>query len=163
MVVFETAALTQDLTFTGDLFAHLYVTTTGTDADFIVKLIDVYPDDAACELPDEECSDPMGGYQQMVRGEVMRAKYRNSFESPEPLVPGDVTEVSFDMEDIAHTFRTGHKMMVQIHSTWFPMVDRNPQQFLNMREVAEDDYQIATHRIYVSSEYPSHLTLKALD
>jgi putative CocE/NonD family hydrolase len=145
VVVFETEDLSEDLTFAGDLYAHLYVSTTGTDADFVVKLIDVYPDDASCELPDGGCTDPMGGYQQMVRGD------------------GEVTEVSFDMEDIAHTFRKGHKMMVQIHSTWFPMVDRNPQRFMNMREVAEGDYQVATHRVYFSSDYPSHLSLRALE
>lgn len=162
VVVFESEPLTDDLTFVGDLFAHLFVETTGTDADFIVKLIDVYPENAECELPNKDCSEPMGGYQQMVRGETMRAKYRNSFEYPVPLVPGEVTKVSFDMQDIAHTFRAGHKMMVQIHSTWFPMVDRNPQRFLNMREVTEDDYQVATQRIYFSKEFPSHLTLKTL-
>jgi putative CocE/NonD family hydrolase len=162
VITFESDILTEDLTFTGDLFAHLFVSTTGTDADFIVKLIDVYPDDMTCKLPDGGCTDPMGGYQHMVRGEVMRAKFRNSFEFPEALVPEEITEVSFDMQDIAHTFRAGHKMMVQIHSSWFPMVDRNPQQFLNMREVTEDDYQTATHRVYFSNEFPSHLTLKAL-
>jgi predicted acyl esterase len=99
----------------------------------------------------------------MVRGEVMRAKFRNSFEHPEPMVPGRVTEVSFDMEDIAHTFLPGHRMMVQIHSTWFPMVDRNPQQFMDMREATPEDLRVATHRVYLSSEYPSHLSLKRIE
>src|SRR5690606_34891966 len=104
--------------------------TGGTDADFIVKLIDVFPDDMPNypENPDVV----MGGYQLMVRGEVMRAKFRNSFEHPEPLDTTLVNRVSFDMQDAAHTFKKGHRIMVQIQSSWFPLVDRNPQQFMDI-------------------------------
>ena len=135
----------------------------GTDADFVVKLIDVYPGDATCELPDAPCSVPMGGFQQMVRGEVMRAKFRNSFEHPEPLVPGEVTEVRFDMQDVAHTFRRGHRMMVQVQSTWFPMVDLNPQRFVDIYHATAGDFQAATQRVYVSREHPSRLEMKVLE
>ena len=162
VLVFESPVLDADVTVTGDLFATLFVSTTGTDADFVVKLIDVYPGDARCELPDERCSVPMGGFQQMVRGEVMRARFRNSFEHPEALVPGEVTEVRFDMQDVAHTFESGHRMMVQVQSTWFPMVDLNPQRFVDIYHAAPEDYQAATHRIYVSAEHPSHLEIKVL-
>lgn len=163
VLVFETDPLLDDVTIAGDLTANLFVTTTGTDADFIVKLIDVYPGNMQCELPDESCSTQMGGFQQMVRGEVMRSKFRNSFEHPEPMTPGEVTEVSFDMQDAAHTFRKGHKIMVHIQSTWFPMVDRNPQQFMNMRETTEADYRVATHRVYFSPDHPSHISWRILE
>lgn len=163
VLVFESEPLEEPLTVAGELFANLFVSTTGTDADFIVKLIDVYPDDYECALPDEECSVPMGGFQQLVRGEVMRAKYRNSWEHPEALVPGEVTNVRFDMQDVGHTFLPGHKIMVQIQSTWFPMVDRNPQTFTDIYSATEEDYQKAAHRVYFSREHPSHLELSVLE
>ncbi len=164
VLVFESPVLTEDVTLTGDLFATLFVSTTGTDADFIVKLIDVYPGDARCQLPgDERCSVPMGGFQQIVRGEVMRGKFRESFSDPIPFVPGEVAEVTFDMEDVAHTFKAGHRMMVQVHSTWFPMVDRNPQRFMRIAEAGPDDYQVATQRVFVSAEHPSHLSVRVLE
>ncbi len=163
VLVFESPVLEEDVTLTGDLFATLFVSTTGTDADFVVKLIDVYPGDAECMLPDGDCSVPMGGFQQLVRGEVMRGKFRNSFSDPEPFTPGEVTEVTFDMEDVAHTFKRGHRMMVQVQSTWFPMVDRNPQRFMPIAEATEADFQAATHRVFVSPEHPSHLSVRVLD
>ena len=163
VLVFETPVLDADVTVTGDLFAALFVSSTGTDADFIVKLVDVFPGDAPCELPDAPCSVPMGGFQMMVRGEVMRARFRNSFEHPEALVPGEVARVRFDMEDVAHTFRRGHRMMVQVQSTWFPMVDLNPQRFVDIYHATPADYQAATQRVYLSPEYPSHLELRVLE
>lgn len=164
VLVFESPVLEEDLTLAGDLFATLFVTTTGTDADFVVKLIDVYPGDARCELPEgERCSVPMGGFQQLVRGEVMRGKFRESFSDPAPFVPGEVAEVTFDMEDVAHTFQAGHRMMVHVQSTWFPMVDRNPQRFMRIPEAGPDDYQAATHRVYLSAEHPSHLSVRVLE
>ncbi|MEM6327198.1 MAG: CocE/NonD family hydrolase [Bacteroidota bacterium] len=163
VLVFESPVLTEDVTLTGDLFATLFVTTTGTDADFIVKLIDVYPGDAECMLPDGDCSVPMGGFQQLVRGEVMRGKFRDSFSDPQPFTPREITEVTFDMQDVAHTFKRGHKMMVQVQSTWFPMVDRNPQRFMQIAEATERDYQTATHRVFVSREHPSHLSVRVLE
>lgn len=163
VLVFESEPLEEDVTMAGRLFANLFVSTTGTDADYIVKLIDVYPGDAECELPNAPCAVPMGGFQALVRGEVMRAKFRNSFVHPEPMNPGEITEVTFDMQDVGHTFRKGHKIMVQIQSTWFPMVDRNPQQFLDIYNADEEDFQSATHRVYFSREHPSHLKVQVLE
>ncbi len=163
VLVFETPVLEDDMTLTGDLFATLFVTTTGTDADFIVKLIDVYPGDAQCQIPDGDCSVPMGGFQQLVRGEVMRARYRDSFSEPSALVPGQIEEVTFDMQDVAHTFKRGHRMMVHVQSTWFPMVNRNPQQFMPIFQAEAGDYQTATHRVLLSPEYPSHLSVRVLE
>ncbi|MEX0601430.1 MAG: CocE/NonD family hydrolase C-terminal non-catalytic domain-containing protein, partial [Rhodothermales bacterium] len=144
----------------GRLFAHLFVSSTGTDADFIVKLIDVYPGDAECEV--EDCEVPIGGFQMLVRGEVMRARFRNSFEHPEPMEPGRVTGLRFDMQDVAHTFRKGHRMMVQIQSTWFPLVDRNPQTFTDIYHAEPDAYREATHRVFMGSEKASKLEMQLL-
>lgn len=162
VLVFESEVLTEDVTLAGTLFANLFASTTGTDADYIVKLIDVYPGDM--QVPGQD-GRPVnqGGFQFMVRGEVMRAKFRNSFEHPEPLTPGEVTEIRFDMQDVAHTFKAGHKIMVQIQSTWFPMVDINPQQFLDIYSADASQYQKASHRIHFSREHPSRLEVMVLE
>ncbi len=162
VLVYETDILTEDLTLAGELWADLYVSTTGTDADFIVKLIDVYPD-TATYIGANPQNVKMGGFQFMVRGEVMRAKFRDSFEYPEPMTPGKVTEIEFDMQDVAHTFLKGHKIMVQIQSTWFPMLDRNPQKFVDIYSAGYEDFQKATHRIYTAIGQPSHLKIKVLE
>lgn len=164
VLVYQSEVLVEDVTVVGPLDINLFVSTTGTDADFIVKLIDVYPDDFT-DLPTEEkyLDVPMGGYQMMVRGEVFRAKFRNSFEQPDPLTPGEVTEISFAAPDIFHTFKAGHRIMVQVQSTWFPLVDRNPQAFTDIYSATEDAFQSATHRIYRSAHYPSHLTIGRLE
>ena len=156
VVVFETDKLTEDLTLTGPVTADLWVSTTGTDADFVVKIIDVFPDQLRPPA-DADIDVPLGGYQMLVRGEVMRAKYRNSFEKPEPFVPGEPTRVSFSIPDIAHCFKKGHRLMVQVQSSWFPLVDRNPQKFVNIYECGEDDFQKADIRIYTGKEHPSGL------
>ena len=156
VLVFETGTLEEDITLTGPVTADLYVTTTGTDADFIVKIIDVFPDQVRPPA-DADIDVPLGGYQMLVRGEVMRGKYRNSFENPEPFVPGEVTKVSFSIPDLAHKFKKGHKLMIQVQSSWFPLVDRNPQKFVNIYECDEDDFQKATIRIYHDREHPSGL------
>lgn len=161
VLVYESSPLTKDVTVIGELFAHLYVTTTGTDADFIVKLIDVYPDDAP-DVGQGRRKIKMGGFQFMVRGEIMRAKYRNSFEHPEAMKPGEVTKVRFDMQDVAHTFLKGHKIMVQIQSTWFPLANRNPQVFTKQYKAPAESYQKATHRVYMTPDHPSHLELSTL-
>ncbi len=147
VLVYQTDVLTEDVTFAGPVTADLYVSSTGTDADFVVKLIDVYPDDAP-PIADPYLDVPMGGYQMLVRGEVMRAKFRNSFERPEPLVPGEVTQVRFETPDIFHTFETGHRVMVQVQSSWFPLVDMNPQTFTDIYHATEPDFQAATHTVY---------------
>jgi predicted acyl esterase len=134
---------------------------TGTDADFVVKLIDVFPDQAR-PVQGQDIDVPLGGFQMLVRGEVMRGKYRNSYEKPEPFVPGEVTGVSFELPDVAHTFRKGHKIMVQVQSSWFPLVDRNPQKFVNIYECDESDFQKSTIRIYSDTQHPSGIKVNVL-
>lgn len=163
VLVFQTEPLAEDLTLAGPLKPELFVATTGTDADWVVKLIDVYPD--GFRNPDfkeqgspwERTPNPMGGYQQLVRGEVMRGKYRDSLERPAPFVPGQPARVAWSMNDIFHTFRKGHRLMVQIQSTWFPLMDRNPQQFMNINEAKAGDYRKATHTVFHDAERPSGL------
>lgn len=160
VVVYESDTLTEDVTISGNVMADLFVSTTGTDADFVVKLIDVYPANAPSNSP--IAGTKMGGFQLLVRGDVMRAKFRNSFSKPEPMKPGEVTEVKFDMQDAAHTFKKGHKLMVQVQSSWFPLVDRNPQKFVNIYQATEADFQKATHRVYFSPQQPSSVMVSAL-
>lgn len=146
--VYQSDILTEDITLVGPLLAKLKVSTTGTDADYVVKLIDVFPEDMPNPEPNPQ-GVIMGGYQMLVRGEVLRGKFRNSFEVPEPFVPGEITDVQYTLPDVAHTFKKGHRIMIQIQHSWFPLVDRNPQQFLDIYNEAEDaDFQKATHRIY---------------
>ncbi|MFQ5627266.1 MAG: CocE/NonD family hydrolase [bacterium] len=158
VLVYQTEVLTEDVTLAGPITANLYISSTGTDADFIVKLIDVYPDDFP-EHADKYLDVPMGGYQMLVRAEVMRAKFRNSFEKPEPLVPGETTLVKWDTPDIFHTFKAGHRIMVQVQSSWFPLVDRNPQKFVDIYNAKEADFQAATQTIHRSAKYPSHISV----
>ena len=151
VITFETDHLSDDLTMAGEILVNLIVSITTTDADFIVKLIDVYPSDA----PETKATPghiSMGGYQQLVRHETMRGRFRNSFEKPEPFHPGQKEEVIFPMQDILHTFKKGHKVMIQIHSTWFPYIDRNPQKYVdNIFEAKEEDFTIGTITVYGSS------------
>lgn len=160
VLVFMTDTLQQAVRIAGNIQAHLFVSSTGTDADFIVKLIDVYPSNTPNNK--EKPNIQLGGYQLMVRGEVMRAKFRKSFETPEPLKPNKVEPVTFDMQDAAHTFKRGHRIMVQIQSTWFPLVDRNPQIFTDIYQADASAFQPAQQRIYFSPRYPSHLELMSL-
>jgi len=162
VMVYESDVLTEPVTLTGPLVADLFVSTTGTDADFVVKLIDVFPDSLR-DYPDNDNSVPMAGYQMLVRGEVLRGRYRNSFEDPEPFVPGEVTSVRFEIPDVAHTFKPGHRIMVQVQNSWFPLVDRNPQTYVNIYEANEADFQKATHRIYHDSAHPSGVRVQVLD
>ena len=161
VLVYETKPLEEDLTFAGPLKATLHVSTTGTDADWVVKLVDVY----AGDFPDPNPNPAhvaMGGYQQLVRGDVFRGKFRKSFEKPEPFEPGQVTKVEFSIPDIFHTFRRGHRVMVQVQSSWFPLVDRNPQTFVNIPTAKPEDFQKATHRIYRSGNAASALVVQVL-
>jgi len=162
VLVYRTDVLTEDVTLAGPVTADLFISTTGTDADFVVKLIDVYPDDAP-GVDEPYLNVPMGGYQMLVRGEVMRAKFRNSFEVPQPLAPGEVTRVTFDAPDIFHTFRAGHRIMVQVQSSWFPLVDMNPQTFVDIYNASEADFRTATHTLYRSADYPSRVTVGRLE
>jgi len=149
----ESAPLESDLTIAGDITAHLFASTTGSDADWIVKLIDVYPEQVADNWP-------MSGYELMVANEVFRGRYRRSFQRPEAIVPGAVSEYPFSLHTQDYTFRKGHRLMVQVQSSWFPLIDRNPQTFVrNIFEAEERDFQPATQRIYRSLAYPSHVAL----
>lgn len=161
VMVYQTPPLTNDITVAGPLIADLFVSTTGTDADYVVKLIDVFPDDFPNNDPNPTNIE-MGGYQMLVRGEVMRGKFRNSFEKPEPFVPGQITEVKYSLPDISHTFKAGHRIMVQVQNSWFPLVDRNPQKFTDIYHAAEDDFQKAMHKIYHSAASPSHIVIPVI-
>ncbi|OOQ60860.1 CocE/NonD family hydrolase [Mucilaginibacter pedocola] len=145
---YETDVLDKDVTLAGPLTADLMVALSGTDADFIVKLIDVLPDDAPAN-PDTRYT--MAGYQMLVRAETMRGKFRNSFEKPEPFVPGKPTQVKFSLPDVAYTFKKGHRIMVQIQSTWFPLTDRNPQKFVDINKASDKDFVKETIKIYQNS------------
>jgi len=161
VVVFETDELTENITLSGKIQADLFVSTTGTDADFIVKLIDVLPDTASTPKGSPR-GFTMAGLQRLVRAEVMRGKFRNSMEKPEPFVPNKITEVKFDLNDVAHCFKKGHKIMVQVQSSWFPLVDRNPQKFMRIPEADEADFQNATIRIYHDKVNASNILLPVL-
>ncbi len=169
VLVYKTAVLDHDVTVYGTINVDLKVSTTGTDSDFDVKLIDVYPADS----PDYNATtpatpaapgaptpaSPMGGYQQLVRGEPFRGKFRKSFEKPVPFEPGKPDRITFPMPDIAHTFRAGHRIMVQIQSTWFPLTDRNPQKFMDIPKALKTDFVKATQRVYTGGPDGSKITL----
>jgi len=159
--VFKTEPLTTDITLTGPVLAKLVVSTTGTDADYVVKLIDVYPEDEPSPTPNPK-NLVMGGYQMLVRAEIMRGKYRNSFEKPEAMVPGQITKVNYTLPDVAHTFKKGHRIMVQLQNSWFPLADRNPQQFMDIYEAEAGDFQKATHRIFHDVHNSSAITVTVL-
>ena len=161
VMVYQTDVLTEDITLAGPVIADLLVSTTGTDADYVVKVIDVFPDDYPNNSPNPR-NVQMGGYQMLVRGEVMRGKFRNSFEKPEPFTPGQVTEVKYTLPDVAHTFKAGHRIMVQVQNSWFPLVDRNPQKFTDIYHAEEKDFQKAMHRIYHQANYPSHIKIPVI-
>ncbi len=161
VLVYQTEPLEQDVTISGPVSPRLFVSTTGTDSDFVVKLIDVYPPDypqppeakAAAAAPPHPTDVPpppiiLAGYQQLLRGWPMRAKFRNSFEKPEPMTPGENEKLDFTAPDINHTFRRNHRIMVQVQSTWFPLIDRNPQTFVNIPDAKPPDFQKATERVY---------------
>jgi predicted acyl esterase len=161
------------VTIAGPIAPRLFVSTTGTDSDWDVKVIDVYP----TEYPDSKFDEPkpedkgkprtdvpppsftMGGYQQLVRGEPFRGKFRHSFEKPEPFTPGKVEEVDFTMPDVNHTFRRGHRIMVQIQGSWFPLTDRNPQTFVNIPDAKPADFVKATERVYHSKGQASGIVV----
>jgi hypothetical protein len=146
---FETPVLDKDVTVTGDVMADIFAATTGTDSDWVVKLIDVYPDDAPA---------PMAGYQLMIADEIFRGRYLKSFDKPEALTPGNVTEFKWSLHGADHTFLKGHRIMVEVQSSWFPLYDRNPQTFVpNIMTAPADAYKAATQTIYASEKYPSHL------
>jgi putative CocE/NonD family hydrolase len=159
VLVYTSPVLDEDLTVAGPIGVKLSVSTSGTDSDFVVKVIDVYPGDyPQPEWPAPTPGQPpiprpanyvrMGGYEQLVRGEPFRAKFRKSFEKPEAMSPGERTAIDFDLPDVYHVFRRGHRVMVQIQSSWFPLVDRNPQQFIEIPKAKREDFRKATQRVY---------------
>jgi uncharacterized protein len=180
VLVYQTDSLTEDVTVAGSIKPELFISSSGTDSDFVVKLIDVFPDDyqfpeTGNRLPNgqpERMRPPQdsagsvfqpGGYQMLLRGEPMPARFRNSFEKPEPLRPNIVTKVSYVMPGVAHTFKKGHRIMVQIQSTWFPLVARNPQKFMpNYKLGADADFQKATERVWRSAQFPSRIVLPVM-
>jgi uncharacterized protein len=147
---YETEPLTEDMTVVGPIKVNLFFSSTGTDSDFVVKLIDVFPNDYATRSARESAGVQMGGYQMMVRGEPFRAKYRKSWSRPEPLAPGKVEEINMEMPAVCHTFRKGHKIMVQVQSSWFPIVGLNPQVFTKIFFAKPEDFKPATQRLYLS-------------
>jgi len=162
VLVYQTDILNEDITFAGSLTANLKVSTTGSDADWIVKLIDVYPDDFE-NFEHNPQRIKMAGYQQMVRSEVLRGRFRNSYEKPEPFEPNKITDVSVPLQDVLHTFKKGHRVMIQIQSTWFPLIDRNPQKYVdNIFLANEEDFIKATHKVYYSNKNNSHVTFGLL-
>jgi putative CocE/NonD family hydrolase len=174
VVVYQTPPLEEDVTIAGPISPKLFVSTSGTDSDFDVKLVDVYPADYPADkkedgeeeeklrkdVPEPEFT--MSGYQQLVRGEPFRGKFRHSFEKPEPFTPGKVEEISFSMQDVNHTFRRGHRIMVQVQSSWFPLTDRNPQTFVNIPDAKPSDFVKATERVYHSRQQSSGLVVGVL-
>jgi uncharacterized protein len=164
VLVYQTDVLTEDVTVAGPIVPSLHVSTSGTDSDFIVKLIDVYPEDQPPATPPGRDAPPiaasrMAGYQQLVRAEPFRGKFRNSFEKPEPFVPHQPTRLEFTMPDVFHTFLKGHRIMVQVQSSWFPLVNRNPQVFTNINTASDSEYQRATQRLYHRADAASQIKL----
>ena len=164
VLVYKTEVLAEDLTIAGPIKVNLNVSTSGTDSDFMVKVVDVYPGNFPTPEPPTGQRLPanaakMGGYQQLVHGEPFRAKFRNSFEKPEPMVPNQPAAITFEMPDVYHTFRKGHRVMVQVQSSWFPLVDRNPQKFLDIPKAKAEDFQKATQRVYRGRNLNSSITL----
>jgi putative CocE/NonD family hydrolase len=159
---YQTDVLTDDITLTGPLLADLFASTSGTDADFVVKLIDVFPDDAPNPSPNPK-GIIMSGYQMLVRGEIFRGKFRNSYEKPEPFEPGRITEVKYDLPDVGHTFKKGHRIMIQVQNSWFPLADRNPNQFMDINKATDADFKPATMRIFHDKAAPSSLKITVLE
>lgn len=167
VLTFETESLNDDITLAGTVTANLFTSISTTDADFVVKVIDVFPDDfkyPANYPGSDKGSDnyPMGGYQMLVRGEIMRGRFRKSFSNPEAFKPNKVEQVKFDLTDVAHTFKKGHRIMIQIQSSWFPLADRNPQQFVNIYECKDTDFQKADIKIWHDADNASCIILPVL-
>jgi len=162
VLVYQTEPLASDVTIAGPVAPLLRVSTSGTDSDFVVKLIDVYPNDQPDPMPNP-CRVRMGGYQQLVRGEPFRGKFRNSLEKPEPFTPGRAETIDFSMPDVYHTFKKGHRIMVHIQSSWFPLIDLNPQTFVDIPKATEADFRKAVQRVYLGGEQGSRVRVHLLE
>ena len=162
VLVYQTEPLAESMTLAGPITASLWVSTSGTASDWIVKLIDVFPENASA-APETTTCDHMDGYQMLVRWEVIRGRFRNSYEHPEPFTPDEPTKVTLPLQDVLQKFQKNHCIMVQIQSTCFPLVDRNPQKYVdNIFLADEQDFIKATQRVYRSREYPTHLRIGVL-
>ncbi len=161
VLVYQTEVLNKDITIAGPIIADLFVSTTGTDADWIVKLIDVFPEGSPDIIRGKNV-DTSGNFQMLIGADVFRGKYRNSFEKPEPFVPGEIARITYDLRDKYHCFRKGHRIMVQVQSSWFPVIDRNPQKFVDIYHAVESDFREALHKVYRTEKYLSHLKLRIL-
>jgi hypothetical protein len=161
VLVYESRVLNEDVTVAGPILADLFASISTTDADFIVKLIDVVP---ANEINEENpTKEPVSGeFQRLVRAEVMRGKFRNNYVHPEPFVPGKISEVKINLNDVCHTFKKGHKIMVQVQSSWFPLVDMNPQKFMRIPDANKNDFQKSAIKIYHDKNHPSKIVLPVL-
>jgi hypothetical protein len=156
VLTWQTEELQEDITLAGQVTAKLFASTSGSDSDWIVKLIDVYPQKFEQDWK-------LSGYELMISDEIFRGRFHNSFEKPQPLIPGEVTPFTIDLHTQNHVFKKGHRIMVQVQSTWFPVYDRNPQKFVpNIFEAKETDYQKATQRIYRSKHFPSSVEISVL-
>lgn len=162
VLTFESDILNEDVTIAGPIIADIFVSTTGTDADFVVKLIDVYPDNEKDPEPNPAKVE-MGGYERLVRTEIMRGKFRNSYENPEPFEPNKVTEVKINLNDAFHTFKAGHKIMIQVSSSYFPFFDVNPNTFCDIYNADKDKFVKAMIKIYHSKEFPSSISFRILN
>ena len=163
VVTYQTPVLEEDVTLAGSMMANLWVSISGTASDWVVKLIDVYPNDYE-DYEDTPARLKMAGYQQMVRSEVIRGRFRNSHEKPEPFVADKPTYVDLDLQDVLHTFRKGHRIMIQVQSTWFPLVDINPHHYAeNVYKAEESDFIKATQRVYFSGQHLSNIEVGVLE
>jgi len=156
VLVYQTDPLKSSVTVAGPIAASAFVSTSGTDSDWVVKVIDVFPDNTPDPTPNPR-NVRLGGYEMLVRGDVLRGKFRNSLSAPQPFVPNRPTKIEFVLQDVFHTFKEGHRIMIQVQSTWFPMIDLNPQKFVDIYHAQASDFQKATERIYSSPQYPSHI------
>jgi putative CocE/NonD family hydrolase len=167
VLTFQTDILSEDVTLAGPVVADLLTSISTTDADFVVKLIDVFPDNFSYGSDQNQSRNaggpvPMGGYQMLVRGEIMRGRYRNNFTTPEAFKPNKTERVKFELPDVAHTFQKGHRIMIQVQSSWFPLADRNPQKFVNIYTCDDSDFQKATIRVFHDAANSSNIVLPVL-
>jgi hypothetical protein len=172
VLVYRTPVLEEDVTLAGPVVARLFASTSGTDADWVVKLIDVYPSELDEEKPkkrrphteDVETPEaPLAGMQQLVRGDPLRGRFRKSLDQPEAMVPGQVEALRVELQDVNHTFRRGHRIMVQLQSSWFPLIDRNPQTFVQIRSAKAEDFRVATQKVFRWKEQASGLEVRVVE
>ncbi len=163
VLTFQTEVLDRDVTIAGSISGNLFISTDQTDADWIVKVIDVFPNDHP-QLEGTPDGIRLAGYQMLVRGDVLRSRFRDSVSDPKPLVAGEVTPVKVPLLDVFHTFKKGHRIMVQVQSTWFPLLDRNPQKYVdNIYKAAAEDFVTASHCVWHSPDHPSHIEFRKME